>query len=370
MGKKKIKALIIGEIPAPYRVDIFREMSKSMDMHVFFQANKDQSRNPDYFIKNDKLSFMVLDNAESKNAFKKALMNIRQYDLLIAYHPVCKAALQAEWVCKCNGIPYFVNIDGAFVKPNIVKDSIKKWVYQGAIGCFSGGKSATEYFLHYGVNEQKIFEYGFTCLHPEDISATVTSIDEKRNIRKELKIDDLKTIIAVGQFIPRKGFDILLQAWNMIDVTDMQLLIVGGGPDRQQYEEYIRIHELKHVMLIDYMPKELLKKYYRASDVFVLPTREDVWGLVINEAMALGLPVITTDMCNAGKQLIVDGENGYIVPVNATILAEKITELLCHDSLFEIGKRNIEKISNYTIENAVASHLNAIHIAMLSRQNA
>ena len=50
-----------------------------------------------------------------------------------------------------------------------------------------------------------------------------------------------------------------------------------------------------------------------ASDLFVLPTREDIWGLVINEAMSFGLPIITTRKCIAGTELITDGENGYLL---------------------------------------------------------
>ena len=53
-----------------------------------------------------------------------------------------------------------------------------------------------------------------------------------------------------------------------------------------------------------------------AADVFVMPTREDIWGLVINEAMAYGLPVVSTDKCIAALELVKNGRNGYIIPPN------------------------------------------------------
>lgn len=362
--EKRLKALVIAEIPAPYRVDIFLEMAKNIDLDVFFQDNKDQSRSPDYFVKSGALKFSILDDQINQNIFKSTLSKIQDYDLLIAYHPVCKAALQAEWVCRRNHIPYFVNIDGAFINPNLIKDTIKRWVYRNAAGCFSGGSSATAYYLYYGVKKEKIFEYGFTSLHPEDILDGVIKKEEKENKRQELGLLNKKTIIAIGQFIPRKGFDILLKAWRLLSNIDAQLLIVGGGPDRCQYEEYITKNSLRNVKLIDFMSKDKLKEYYLASDIFVLPTREDIWGLVINEAMSFGLPVITTDRCNAGTQLIVDGENGYIVPVDEAALAERMRALLMLPSLEELGQNNISKISDYTIENAAASNIQAIMSVM------
>ena len=362
--ERRLKALIIAEIPAPYRVDVFIEMAKSMDVDVFFQANKDQSRSPDYFVKSARFPFSILDNKQGKKFFVKALKEIRDYDLLIAYHPVCKAALKAEWICKKNNIPYFVNIDGAFIKPSIIKDSIKRWVYRGAAGCFSGSKAATQYFLYYGVRKEKIIEYGFSGLHKKDVAQAICSEEEKKKTRDYLGLEDKMTIIAVGQFILRKGFDLLLDAWNRIDKENAQLIIIGGGPNRTAYESFISNNSLNNVILLDYVEKEKINLYYRASDIFVLPTREDVWGLVINEAMAQGLPVLTTNMCNAGTQLIENGQNGYVVPVTVEAIAEKLYSMMERSDLPQMGEKNIKKISDYTIENTADSHIRTIKAIM------
>ena len=76
--EKRLKALVIAEIPAPYRVDIFLEMAKNIDLDVFFQDNKDQSRSPDYFVKSGALKFSILDDQINQNIFKstfKSFMN-------------------------------------------------------------------------------------------------------------------------------------------------------------------------------------------------------------------------------------------------------------------------------------------------------
>jgi len=102
-----------------------------------------------------------------------------------------------------------------------------------------------------------------------------------------------------------------------------------------------------------------LKEYYKLADIFVLPTREDIWGLVINEAMAYGLPIVTTNKCNAGLELVKNGINGYIVQVG------NVEELRCAiiDSLLrsdEMGYSALKAIQSYTIENMVKDHVDIL----------
>lgn len=117
--------------------------------------------------------------------------------------------------------------------------------------------------------------------------------------------------------------------------------------------------------MIDYKPKETIFKYYRASDIFILPTREDVWGLVVNEAMACGLPVISTDMCLGATELIESKINGEIVPVDNEEELIKAMQwgLFCDRK--KIGVNNIKKIQEYTYENVVDKHINAINEILL-----
>ena len=111
------------------------------------------------------------------------------------------------------------------------------------------------------------------------------------------------------------------------------------------------------------MSKSELKEYYLASDIFVLPTRSDVWGLVINEAMACGLPVITTDRCVAGMDLIKDGENGYVVHVDDVNAFAKKCNLILNDNELKtvMSSNNLEKIRYYTVENMAKIHFDVFN---------
>ena len=165
-----------------------------------------------------------------------------------------------------------------------------------------------------------------------------------------------KIAITVGQFIHRKGFDVQLNAWAKCD-KEYELYIIGATPTKEYLDIKEKLH-LENVHFEGFKTKEELNCYYQAADLFVFPTREDIWGLVVNEAMANGLPVITTDKCVAGLELIKNVENGYIVPTeNQDELAKRINELLSNDWLLEnMAKDNLQKIRRYTVENMANVH--------------
>lgn len=362
---KKYKVLVLSSYPAPYRVGVFKELSNYYDLETYFDTCSNENRSSEWFCKSGDFSFSILDNDEARQRFKQALKNIKDFDFLLAYDPARKPTIKAIFKCRIHSVPYYVNNDGAILRPNIFRDMIKRFLFKGASACFSSGRSATEYFKYYGIPEERIPVHNFSSLTKGDILLKPVSKEEKSKLRRQLNIEDKKTVITVGQFIHRKGFDVLLKAWKQAD-DKAQLLIIGGGDEQISYEKFVKENGLQNVRIIGFMQKEELFKYYCVSDIFVLPTREDVWGLVVNEAMAVGLPVITTDNCNAGLELIENGINGYIVPVeNDNELAEKILYLLSDSSLCEsMSINNLKKIENFTIEKVAQSHIEVINKTM------
>ena len=136
------------------------------------------------------------------------------------------------------------------------------------------------------------------------------------------------------------------------------IYIVGG----KATDEYILLKKkmnLDNVHFIDFKNKDILKEYYYVADVFALPTREDIWGLVINEALAYGLPVITTDKCMAGLEMIENEKNGYIIPADdAKKLAEKLTLILNNENSYkEMRKKCFKTAEFYTIEKMSESYV-------------
>ena len=140
---------------------------------------------------------------------------------------------------------------------------------------------------------------------------------------------------------------------------DVGVYIVGGKPT-EEYLEKMEKWNLQNVHFLDFMKKEDLSKYYSVADIFVFPTREDIWGLVVNEAMAYGLPVISTDRCVAAIEMVRNGENGYVVPVNNVLELKKAVEkILNNRKLHQEMEKNALRtvLEKYTIEKMVQRHL-------------
>ncbi|MBP3700809.1 MAG: glycosyltransferase family 4 protein, partial [Lachnospiraceae bacterium] len=183
----------------------------------------------------------------------------------------------------------------------------------------------------------------------------------KEELRAALGLENIPTAVTIGQFIPRKGFDVLLNAWKDVP-QPAQLVLVGGGDLEEEYRRQIRDLNLENVHLVGFVGKETVFQYYHASDLFVLPTREDIWGLVINEAMASGLPVVGTDRCIAAVELIEDGQNGYVVPIeDASALSQSMNAILSDPELAaRMRSQNLDKIRSFTLENIVENHRRVI----------
>ena len=170
-------------------------------------------------------------------------------------------------------------------------------------------------------------------------------------------------IIYVGSFIPRKGVDILLKACK--DMEDTAVVLVGGS-DMSPYKDITSDGVECHIYPVGFKQKEEIKQYYRAADAMVLPTREDIWGLVVNEAMAEGLPVITTNRCLAGLSLVKNDENGYIVQVDDVEATKKAIERVFEaDNVTRFGRKSLEKIKGYTIEQMAREHREVFEEAYL-----
>lgn len=365
MNRRKNKVLFLVNIPSPYRVCFFNELGKLCDLTVLFEGKTSDERESTWF-NNNFIGFKAIFLKGIKiNKNKVLCFSVTKYlkkelfDLIIVGGYGTPTGMLAINYLKFKRIPFILNTDGGFINrdESCFKRAIKRYYISSADIWLSTGKITNGYLKNYGANTKAIFIYPITTLLQKDIIKNPIDYKKRRNLRDNLNICEEKVILSVGQFIHRKGFDILLKACAKIP-KEYGVYIVGGEPTKE-YLVLKKKLELSNVHFIGFRSKEELKKYYLASDLFVLPTREDIWGLVINEAMAYGLPIITTDNCIAGLELVKDYENGFIIPVDdETTLANKINEILTDDYLrTKMAKSSLVKIKHYTIENMAKLHI-------------
>lgn len=174
------------------------------------------------------------------------------------------------------------------------------------------------------------------------------------------RLDFSCKIISVGRFLDReKNFSMLIKAMaNVVKKCPFVLLIlIGDGPDRQRYEDLIKVYDLKDHVIIKPWRSDL-DSLYASFDLFVLPSYIEGWGRAVIEAMASGLAVIMTDVGAAGE-IVHDGVNGRVIPVGDFMaLSEALTEL-CEQpekrrALAQAGKETVMRLHPRTQEEYLA----------------
>lgn len=361
-----MKVLWLTNIPSPYRVNFFNELGKLCDLTVLFERVSSTARDKSWENFNaNNFRFEILRALflhGKSNAFcpsVKKYLKKNSFDKIVVTNYSSFTGIYAVHILKIRKIPYIVESDGAFVGNGTgIKEKIKKWIIKDANLCFSTARLHDEYYLHYGAQKGKIVRYPFTSLFNSDILKRPLSSNEKSSLRKKHNIIEKKIIISVGSLIYGKGFDILLTAMNFLP-REIGCYIIGDGPS-DEYKRMAEKYNLPNVHFISFKLKEELREYYRAADLFVLATRSDVWGLVINEAMAAGLPVITTDKCIAGLELVNDNKIGKIIKSeDAEALSEAIKHYLYNQNFYD-SQRILNRIKEYTFEKMALIHIAAL----------
>lgn len=162
-------------------------------------------------------------------------------------------------------------------------------------------------------------------------------------------LDGKIVVLFVGQLVEGKGARYLLKAMASIDrglLSRITLVIVGGGPDRSMLQRMSQELGLGgHVRFEGRMPPAEVLKWYRAADMFVLPSLSEGRPTVINEAMACGCAIVASDISGIPEQ-VTDGYNGYLVPPGDTAaLAEKIARLAESEAeIARMGRNSRQKL--------------------------
>lgn len=357
------RVLFLTNYASPYRVRFFDQLGKTADVTVLYSDRVENIRHRDgaWFEEGQGGFHPVQLKAVARLGDENLCPDVvkwlkKPYDACIICGYSSPTAMLAMACLRLRRIPFYMEVDGGLIREEGKgKFLVKKKLVTMADRWLSTGRYTTDFLAHYGANRERIETYPFSSLFEKDILTDMVSPGEKERLRQELGIPQRRIILAVGQCIPRKGFDLLLKAAKDLP-EDTAVCIVGGEP----VEEYLALQKelgLDRVYFPGFQKKESLQRYYRCADLFVLPTREDIWGLVINEAMAYGLPVITTDRCVAGLELVEDGVNGYIVPVEDVEALKNAMLRSLQGDLEGMGAASLEKIRPYTIENMAKAHM-------------
>ncbi|HKM02184.1 MAG TPA: glycosyltransferase family 4 protein [Sedimentibacter sp.] len=360
---KKIKVAIIMNIPAPYRVSFFEYLRKQYtdyDFYNIYASETEDNRKWEvkvndntFFLKSKTIKFRQRGDYKYIHIPINIISVLKKIkpDVIVAseYSPTI---LQAYLFAKIHKIKFVSWTDGTLYSErhiNLAQKISRKLIISGANSYIASSTKSFEAQLAYGAKRDKMHK-------------SLLTVDINKYLAKK---DNYGTgnLLFVGQLIERKGLDILINSLTKIKNVNYHLYIVGAGPEEHKLKEQVRLANLEeHISFEGFKESNELNYYYNISDIFVLPTREDCFGLVILEAMCHSLPVISSQYADGAFDLIVDGESGYIFDLNKQEdLVNILEKLLINSNLLKnMGCSAYEKSLEFSFEKVAVGYINAI----------
>ena len=352
------KVLIVFNHPAPYKVRLFNELSNYFEMHVIFERDSAKDRNKDFYFENKHnfISHKVQGIHLGKENFisRGIIKHIKEtkYDLIIMNGYSTFAEMKTINFLKRKRIPYVLYINGGRIPKSetFLKKTIKTHFIKNAKAYLSPDEISNRYLVHYGAKRSLIFNYPYSTVFESEI---LKSKPNKKSLRNALNIKYEKFLVSSGQLIKRKNYLCLVNEWKNMP-EKYGLFIFGDGPQRKEIEKLIADKKIKNVELKGFLPRVEMFKYFSCADAFIFPSKEDIYGHVINEALAQGIPVVSSKQVNSALKLVEKQKTGVLLEsVNSKEILNAINELSKVDTFDYCTKKAKEN----SIELMVKKHV-------------
>ena len=372
-----MRLLFIINFISPHRVSLFNHLADTADvtLRIICLAPNEGGRRWNVSHRDAHFDYQVLKNWQRYLRSKELPLSISWglWSAMKRFQPdaICMtgyhylASCQVLIYSRLHQIPVTLwtgsHLQSGFVK-NALTEPYKKLIIPRFDSYVTYGTLAREQILHYGARPEKVV-VGCNTVDVEWFMQRSASIDP-RHLRELRKQYPSHNILYVGAFIPRKGVMNLIKAFASLNLEDVGLILIGGGEEKRTYERYIQENNVRNVFLHDFKHKAEIVEYYGLADVFALPSLNEVWGLVLNEAMACGLPIIASRWAGATHDLVRNGVNGYIVdPYDVNEVVDRLRQLLENNSARRsMGMHSVEMVRDKTTRNLATQIMDAVRL--------
>lgn len=325
-----MKTILITNIPTPYRIPLWDKLKNEISFEVICIAHIEKNRlwkieRRDYigFLKSyhffiSKMDWPIHFTIPFSLFLKLMTKNpdsliITGYDSFAYWEALVYAKIFRKKTILWNGSTLLSSRS-----KNKIVNSLKKVFINSFNSFYTYGTEATKYLKYFGINSEKIIT-GRNCVDTDYF---------KNKTSNEKSMSTNLNFLYVGQLIERKGLKNTLKAFSKIENKNWKLSIIGKGEDETKLINLVETLNLKsNVVFEGFKQKNEIVKYYSQSDVFLMPSHLEVWGLVLNEALASGLFSLSSKYAGSTTDLITEGKNGFSIdPLNIDDIEEKISK--------------------------------------------
>jgi glycosyltransferase involved in cell wall biosynthesis len=362
------KTVILTEIIAPYRIPVFNALARraGVDLHVIFLAETDKAlRQWRIYTDEIRFSYEVLPSWRWRAGKRSLLVNLGLWSAFNAASPqtiLCggynyPSSWESLWWARRRSVRFVLwteSNERDRRSGRSAVESLKRYFVRSCDAFVVPGKSSFAYLRTLGASDHVIF----TAPNAVDNTFFTTQAAAARvhatEFRHKLKLP-LRFILFVGRLVPEKGVFDLLRAYAKLESglrSEVGLVFAGDGVSKEELVQQARRISPGAVCFPGFAQREDLAGLYALAETLVLPTHSDPWGLVVNEAMACGLPIIVSSVAGCSADLVEDGWNGYVVPPqDSERLSVAIDSLLRQPGLKQgMSARSLERIRHYSPE--------------------
>ena len=321
-------------------------------------------------------SIFLTRNASASGVMKRLIADARiiqrlrreRFDAVFIHSYATRLALFAYLGALASGTPVLLRTESERLRPRRQwTEALKELVLRPLLALTSAvlviGSANRRFYEHYGVPRTRRFFTPYS-VDNDYFLAQADAVSASRRERRHAHgwTDDVIVVGFSGKLIPLKRVEDLIDAVAILQREGFRtgLLIVGDGPSRDALEE--RARGLRWTTFAGFQNQSELAAWYGCMDVFVLPSRSETWGLVLNEAMLFRLPVIASSMVGAGDDLIGQGKNGYTFDVgDVRGLADHLRRLVESPQLRDdFGRRSHAIVQRYSHDACVRGILECL----------
>lgn len=265
-------------------------------------------------------------------------------------------------------IAYEGSSPGVDYRNSLSRLAVRRAMVQAADACITNSHAGKNYLIDIlNTPVEKVF------VHPYEVPSASKLLESAKAVELGDLVSKPPVFVFVGSLKARKGLHLLLKACALLKkqgCDDYTLWVVGDGPQRQELEIFCQQHGLTEcVQWIGQVDYNCVGAYFHKADVFVLPTLEDTWGVVVLEAMAMGKAVLCSQFAGA-SELVLSNENGYVFDPNdqqgmATAMFHFMEDRKLSDRM---GQRSAQIMRQYTPEFAAEFMTKVVSFVLHSQE--
>lgn len=358
----------MSEIISPYRIPVFNALARDgrLNLHVVFLSETDAGLRQWRVYKDEiGFSYEVLPSARIRGRRSSLLLNWKLRSSLEKFAPeaiICGgynyvASWEALWWAKNRDVELILwsesNQHDARSGRGVV-ESLKTYFLSQCDRFVVPGTAAREYLELLGAKTRDI-SIAPNAVDNEWFQARALTIREQSSgFRAKFGLPP-RFLLFTGRLVPAKGVFDLLEAYAELASevrAEVGLVFAGDGESKEKLVRRARTISPGTILFPGFLQREDLAGFYALAEALVLPTHSDPWGLVVNEAMSCGLPVIVTNLAGCAPDLVDDGWNGYVVALETPEQLSVAILSLANDS--ELRRRmcvnSLERIQHFSPE--------------------